>query len=175
MDTAIESKFEDEPFPGFVLDNSDLCTCHDKPKGACSDYIALIVKFVQKIFKSGQSNQDLLQLLLPYSKLDVSFWRENLVNYFDGKSVSDAAEFGWDLGIAGDGPDLFWDWRKFAPPNHPSARSFPDQVDNYLLKEQSRGVLVGPLPDDLPFRVFVSPVGTVEKPGSTTTRQGKVS
>ena len=171
MDTAVESKFEDELFPGFVLDGSDLCSCYDKPKGACSEYIAFVIKFVRQIFKSEQSNQDLLQLALPYSKLDVSFWRESLVNYFDGKPVSDAAEFGWDLGIAGDGPDLLWNWQKFAPPNHPSARNFPDQVDNYLLKEQSRGVLVGPLPDDLPFPVFVSPLGTVEKPGSTTVRR----
>ena len=36
---------------------------------------------------------------------------------------------------------------------------------------KNRGVLVGPLPHDLPFPVFCSPLGTPEKPGSTTVRR----
>ena len=169
LDVALETKFEEEFVSSLVA--SDLCSCHDKPKGSCSDYITFVINFVHEIWKSGESNQDRLQHTLPHSKLDINFWRKKLKNYFDGKTVSDATEFGWDLGITDGGPPLLWNWQKLAPSNHPSARNHPDQVDNYLLKEQTRGVLVGPLPQNLPFPVFVSPLGTVEKPGSTTIRR----
>jgi hypothetical protein len=169
LDMALESKFEEELVPAFV--GSDLCSCHNKPKGACSEYIDFVLKFVQQVWDSGKSNQDFLQQSLPYSKLVPKFWKTELSDYFDGKAVADAAEFGWDLGISGGGPPLLWNWQISAPSNHPSARNFPDQVDNYLLKEQTRGVLVGPLPENLPFPVYISPLGTVEKPGSTTIRR----
>ena len=167
LDFASENKYYDEP----VLSEYEKCVCHDKPKGACSDYILFVTEFVRRMFKSGKSNQDGLQKPLSYSKLVPSFWRRSLQNYFDGKAVADAIEFGWDLGICEGGPPLHWNWKFHAPGNHPSARHHPEQVGKYLLKEQARGVLVGPLPHDLPFPVFCSPLGTVEKPGSTTVRR----
>ena len=169
LDMALECKFEDELAPVSV--DSDLCSCHGKPKGACSEYIDFVIKFVQKIFESGYSNQDFLHQALPYSKLNIGFWRKTLCNFFDGKFVADAVEFGWDLGITGGGPRLLWNWQNLSPSNHTSAENHPDQVDNYFKKEQSRGALVGPLPKHLPFPVYVSPLGTVEKPGSTTVRR----
>ena len=147
------------------------CQCHGKPEGSCSKYINSVIKFVQEVFESGKSNQDHARKPLPYSKLSVNFWRKSLENYFDGESVANAVEYGWDLGFRVGGPKLLWDWQKLAPSNHPSALNFCDQVDKYLFKEQTRGTLVGPLPLDLHFPVFVSPVGTVEKPGSQTVRR----
>ena len=166
QDILLESKFED------FTDNykNDLCSCHNKPAGACSSYIELITNFVHGVWESGRSNQDFLQQPLPYSKLDPMFWKAGLRDYFDGRAVAAAVEFGWDLGIVGDGPALL-DWQGCAPSNHPSARNYPDQVDNYLIKEQTRGVLVGPLPQKIPFLVCVCPLGTVEKPGSATIRR----
>ena len=169
MDHFLGEKFQEES--GSSLLRSEFCTCHNVPKGSCSQYITYITKFVNQVWSSGTSNQDGVQLVLPYSKLNVKFWKSSLENYFDGKSVCDAAEFGWDLGITDGGPPLLWDWQYSAPPNHPSAQKYPQQVDNYILKEQTRGVLVGPLPKNLPFPVHVSPLGTVEKPGSTTVRR----
>ena len=131
----------------------------------------MVIDFVHGIWKSGNSNQDGLQKPLPYSKLSPSFWRESFRNYFDGKAVADATEYGWDLGISDGGPPLVWNWKSNAPRNHPSAREYPDQVVNYILKEQTRGVLVGPLIQTLPFPVYSSPLGTVEKPGSSTVRR----
>ena len=169
LDTALASKFEAESVDDSVA--SDLCSCHGNPRGACPEYIQFVIKFVEQIFVSGKSNQDWSKLSLPYSKLVHSFWRESLGNYFDGEAVADATEFGWDLGLADEGPDLLWDWPNLAPVNHPSARNHPDQVDKYLLKEQVRGVLVGPLAEQLPFPVYISPLGSVEKPGSKTVRR----
>ena len=140
LDTALASKFEAESVDDSVA--SDLCSCHGNPRGACPEYIQFVIKFVEQIFVSGKSNQDWSKLSLPYSKLVHSFWRESLGNYFDGEAVADATEFGWDLGLADEGPDLLWDWPNLAPVNHPSARNHPDQVDKYLLKEQVRGVLL---------------------------------
>ena len=159
---------DDSPY---ISANDDLCQCHGKPQGACSEYIYSVISFVQEVFKSGKSNQDNLRISLPYSKLSINFWRKRLENYFDGKSVADAVEFGWDLGLYAGGPKLLWNWQKLAPSNHPSALNYCDQVDKYLCKEQTRGALVGPLPLDLPFPVLVSPLGTVEKPGSETVRR----
>ena len=169
LDFSLETKVEDDNVWSLV--ESDNCSCHSKPKGACSDYILFVIDFVHGVWKSEKSNQDGLQKPLPYTKLVPMFWRSSLCNYFDGKAIADATEFGWDLGIADGGPPLHWDWKNHAPSNHPSARDHPDQVDNYLLKEQARGVLVGPLPQTLPFPVYCSPLGTVEKPGSSTVRR----
>ena len=166
---AMEGKFEEN----FSSNTVGLvpCSCHGGPKGNCPSYIDFVIKFVQDIFVTGKSNQDFVRKPLPYSELDITFWRNALSNYFDGDAVADAVEFGWDLGINPGGPKLLWNWQGFAPPNHPSARNHPDQVDNYFVKEQTRGALVGPLPQNLPFPVFVSPLGTVEKPGSATVRR----
>ena len=166
---ALESKFGEELAP--VSTKMDACSCHGKTKGACNEYIDFVIRFVQQILVSGKSNQDLVRHSLPYSKLDANFWKEALSDYFDGESIADAVEFGWDLGVTSGGPKLLWNWQNLAPSNHPSARNYPDQVDNYLHKEQVRGALVGPLPPVLPFPVFVCPLGTVEKPGSTTVRR----
>ena len=169
VDFALDSMFEGG-CDGAVA-GTDFCSCHGKPKGACSNYIDFIINFVQKVWDSGKSNQDYERQPLCYSKLVPKFWKVGLSNYYDGEAVSDAVQFGWDLGITEGGPSLLCDWQGSAPSNHPSARDYPDQVDNYLQKEQIRGVLVGPLPDNLPFPVYVSPLGTVEKPGSTTVRR----
>ena len=170
IDFAVENNDDDDASTG-ALAESGHCSCHGKPKGACCEYISFITSFVHDVWKSGCSNQDGLQKPLPYSKLDPSFWRKSLGMYYDGKAVSDATEFGWDLGISNGGPPLHWSWKQSSPRNHPSAREHPDQVEKYIAKEQSRGVLVGPLPQTLPFPVYCSPLGSVEKPGSSTVRR----
>ena len=72
LDNALDSKFDGD----LVTSSSflyDYCTCHNMPKGACFSYVSSVINFIHKVWSSKKSNQDGLQQLLQYSKLDFIF------------------------------------------------------------------------------------------------------
>ena len=92
--------------------------------------------------------------------IDLSPWHEVLGTYFDKGNLTQAFTYGWDMSLLGD-PDP-----RDATSNHPSAYDYPKTIDDYITEELGFGTLIGPLPKDLPFPVFRSPMATVPKPGT---------
>ncbi|CAC5412970.1 unnamed protein product [Mytilus coruscus] len=102
-----------------------------------------------------------------YSRLNVSFWRQQLVCYFD-KDICEFLEFGWPVGIN------FAD--KIHPSckkvrNHAGARQFSKDIDKYIKKEASYGAILGPFKSN-PFRdgLILSPLNSVPKADSEERR-----
>ncbi|CAG2206966.1 unnamed protein product [Mytilus edulis] len=102
-----------------------------------------------------------------YTRLNVSFWRQQLVCYFD-KDVCEFLEFGWPIGIN------FAD--RINPSckkvrNHAGARQFSKDIDKYIKKEASYGAILGPFKSN-PFRdgLILSPLNSVPKADSEERR-----
>ena len=95
---------------------------------------------------------------LPRRQIEPGPWNELLDGYFDRQELVNALTYGWDLSFTSDPKP------KDAEFNLPSAYEHPDAVDAYVETELSHAALIGPLPADLPFPVFRSPLGVVPKP-----------
>ena len=113
---------------------------------------------ITKVLEWGVPNMDGARIeLSKYRCIDPTEWERLLEGYFDRDELVSGLRFGWDFSLAPD-PDP-----RDAPANLPSATEFPDSVDEYVATELSFGALVGPLPPDLPFRVWRNPLGSVPK------------
>ena len=163
-------------FPDHVLSDSslpndaptpNLCSCCSNPVGACPIYIQNMVEIIYQIKSFGPGNvpnQDGLKIDLTNTTLNYKVWDHCLAGYFDRSQIVDAVRYGWDLGLSSN------PLPRDALRNHPSARDFPDDILDYLHKEQLHGCIIGPLPPDLPFPFFAMPLGTVPKTNSAVRR-----
>ena len=108
---------------------------------------------------------DGLRIPLSSPSLVSEVWDKLFEGYFDHDELLASVKYGWDLSFK-DSPeprDSQW--------NHPSATSHEHDVQAYIDKELRFGAMVGPFTDqDLPFPVFASPMGSVPKSNSDTTR-----
>ena len=108
---------------------------------------------------------DSLRIPLPNQSFNLQAWSHALRHYFDGPELVKNFTFGWDISFLSP-PDP-----RHAPANLPSASLAANDVDSYISQELQYGALLGPfLEQDLPFRVFCSPIGTVKKANSSTRR-----
>ena len=99
-----------------------------------------VVNTYEKVVSRGLPNAKGARHLLK-SSLNVSRWKAEATNHPNHKYVLDGVEFGFSLQYDGP-PEPGKDYR---PPNHTSAREYPTQVKQYLIKEVQEGALVGPL------------------------------
>jgi hypothetical protein len=98
------------------------------------------------------------------SELIPEAWDKMFSSYFDHDELLNAVKYGWDLSLNGTPTPRDSSW------NHPSANNHASDVDAYIAKELQFGAIAGPMPDNLPFEVFRSPMGSVPKPKSDSTR-----
>ena len=94
----------------------------------------------------------------------IKAWDRLLKNFHVHDELLAGFKYGWDVSFQGNPTP------KDSRQNHPSAMSHMADVDHYIKKELEFGALVGPLPQDLPFQVFASPLGSVPKSHSEVTR-----
>ena len=135
------------------------CSCHDAPLGSCKTYQQTYMDIVHKLHKTHSTpNMQSLQIPLPNQVLDVSFFARATQDYFDRDELVNALLYGWDFDF-GCTPQP-----KDAPRNLASAELKPDHVDVYRDAELAHGSILGPFKKgQLPFTVFHSPLGAVEK------------
>jgi hypothetical protein len=98
------------------------------------------------------------------SELIPEAWDKMFSSYFDHDELLNAVKYGWDLSFNGTPTP------RDSSQNHPSAINHASDVDAYIAKELQFGAIAGPMPDNLPFEVFRSPMGSVPKPKSDSTR-----
>ena len=136
------------------------CRCHQLPVGSCPSFITDYIEIVQLVqsHPSGLCNIDGARVPLRHRPIDPGPWNHLLVGYYDRHNLVEALTYGWDLSFTGT-PEP-----RDAPSNHPSALQQAAAVDEYVQAELAHGSLVGPLPADIPFPVFRSPLATVPKP-----------
>ena len=135
------------------------CVCHNLPLGSCPTTIQEHIKLIQNIqnHPSGLPNMDGLRAPLPNPSLDADIWEKMLGSYFDASQLVLAFRHGWDMSLE-DNPSPKDSYR-----NHPSAIHAEEDVQKYVDTELSFSAFIGPLPDDLPFDTFASPLGAVPK------------
>ena len=101
---------------------------------------------------------DGLRLSLPRPPFPLNVWKVALQSYFDAAEINAMLEFGWDFAFTSEPHP------KDATRNLASALQAPHDVDTYIKTELEHGAILGPFnPQDLPFQVFHSPLGTVPK------------
>ena len=135
------------------------CSCHDAPLGSCQTYQQTYLDIVRKLHENHYlPNMQSLRIPLPNQVLDVDFFARATQDYFDRDELVNALLFGWDFDF-GCSPHP-----KDAPRNLASAELKPDHVDVYRDAELAHGSILGPFKNgQLPFTVFHSPLGAVEK------------
>ena len=138
-----------------------VCTCHSLAKGSCPEFKW---NFVQNIVQCRQvpgPNMDGARVPLLCPSFPAETRESAMASYFDAKELVTAIKYGWDINFC-EHP-----FPKDAQRNNGSAMQYPTHVLHYVDKELSFGSLVGPFrPDELPFRIFRSPFGFVDKVGS---------
>ena len=92
-------------------------------------------------------------------------WDRLLAGYFDHDELVQSARYGWDLSFLEHQPAPH-----DAKANHPTAMLHEADVDQYIQKELQFGALVGPVQQNVPFPLFASPLASVDKKNSATTR-----
>ena len=142
------------------------CPCHSVPKGSCPDFISQQIELVLQIRRSGKHvpNMDGARIHLPNTSINPKAWEQFPDSYYDKQALLSAFTYGWDISFIS--PPLPNDAKR----NLQSAYDFPNYVDEYIRTELSHATLVGPLPANLPFETFASPLGTVPKPHSSKRR-----
>ena len=136
------------------------CSCHSRPIGSCPD---VIQDFFQTVIAlrnvpGAPANMDSLRIPLPRPSFPIHAWRLALQGYHDAEEILSFMEYGWDFSFLAP-PDP-----KDATRNLASASIAPQDVDSYIKAELSHGALLGPFHDnDIPFRVYRSPLGTAPK------------
>ena len=139
------------------------CTCHHLPRGSCPRFIEEIVNQTMLVRQSGLPNMDGLRSSVS-TELIPAAWDTLLKNYFDHDELLNGVRFGMDLSFNGDPSP------RNRTTNHPSAMQHMEDIDKYVAKELQFGALVGPLPAHIPFPVFASPLASVPKPKTNSTR-----
>lgn len=101
------------------------------------------------------------------SNLQISFWREALVNYED-RVICDFLEFGFPIGVNERNSAINCE---IIPANHLGATQFPLHILGYLEKEMKEGAILGPFKSK-PFshKLVISPINSVPKKGSEERR-----
>ena len=140
------------------------CSCHDQPLGSCPTFIQDFISTIVRVLQHDKVNMDGARIELDHKQVDPEPWDRLLGSYFDKNELVNALRFGWDFSFTSRPSP------KDAECNLPSAREFAAHVDDYLATEIRYGAIVGPLPPDLPFQTFRSPMGTVPKPHSDKRR-----
>ena len=141
------------------------CQCHGSPLGSCPTVKNQLVSNITLCREFNAPNMDGARIPLPYPSFCHKIWRDALGAYFDAGEIADAILYGWDLSFT-EVP-----FPKDAVRNNTSALQFPAHVLHYVEKEVGFGALVGPYEaHELPFPVFRSPFGSVDKIGSVWRR-----
>ena len=135
------------------------CSCHGRRAGSCPTFLASFINTVVRVRAHGVPNVDGARIVLADSHIDPAPWSDLLQGYFDRETLVSGLLFGWDFSTLPDPQP------RDAPRNHPSAMDFPEAVDEYVDTECSFSALAGPLPNNLPFKTFRNPLGTVPKAG----------
>ena len=151
VDDSAESVSRDVPPP-------PPCLCHNLPRGSCPEFVERFVNLVVEVRSFNAPNMDGARREVEDRQIDPEPWDKILATYFDKKELVAALRYGWDFSLAPDPNPAD------SQSNLPSALEYPDHVDEYVRTELAYGALVGPLPEDLPWPVFRSPLGTVAKP-----------
>ena len=122
------------------------------------DPILCMVDLFEHINASGSPNYALCRIPLPYSKLNISVWREKLSQYKD-KIVCEFLQFGFPLDFNRN-QKLSANERR----NHKGARDFPRFIEKYLKRECDARRVIGPFhTNPLSVPLIVSPMNTVPK------------
>ena len=135
------------------------CSCHSLPKGSCKNFQDECIAITVDLLKNkAVPNMFSLRIPLPNQTFNLPFWRFALGNYFDKNEILLALEFGWDF-------DFFQTPTPLdAPKNLASSNIVPAHVDIFFEAELGHGSMLGPFKaEDLPFTIFHSPLGSVEK------------
>ena len=143
------------------------CSCHQFPVGSCPAVLQFYVDWIRhaQSIPGRPANMDFLRIPLPKPSFNLPAWKTALGSYFDAGELLRGFRFGWDVCF------LSPPHPKDAQRNLPSADFAKKDVDKYIKQELEHGTLLGPFnPDELPFPVAHSPIGTVEKPRSETRR-----
>lgn len=159
------SLYNDHPGGGSPLP----CPCHNKPIGSCSKFITDHINLVSQAssFTRGSTilpNRDGARISLDNAQLKPEAWKSALGSYFDANNLAESYQFGWDLSFL---PNPM---PRDSKRNHPSALKKEADVEHYINQELAYGSIVGPIPDDVPFRTFASPLGLVPKQNSAIGR-----
>ena len=158
LDDLLAAAREEDDDTGQEDPPPDLCGCHSGPLGSCPRFIQEFIDTVVQVLQHDKVNMDGARVELRHRQIDPAPWEKLLGSYFDKTELVAALRFGWDFSLRPDPSP------KDADSNLPSAREFSTHVDNYLQTELRYGAIVGPLPGNLPFKTFRSPLGTVPKP-----------
>ena len=143
------------------------CGCHRKPIGSCPKYIEDHINRIWQASKvyGQQPNMDSIRIPLPKPSFPIESWKLAMGSYFDAEELLQAFRFGWDLSFSSPPAPLD------APRNLSTVSIAPHDVDTYIRVELEHGALLGPLnPKKLPFQIYHSPLGLVDKKGSTVRR-----
>ena len=101
---------------------------------------------------------DSLRIPLPRPSFPIRAWIFALSGYFDAKELVSCLQYGWDFSFISPPTP------KDAQRNLASASIAPQDVSKYINDELAYGALLGPFKaDEIPFRVFRSPLGTAPK------------
>ena len=120
-----------------------------------------IIQAHNLIRNSGLPN--FLGLRIPVAtRLKVDTWRYYLSDYFD-QQLPDLIQFVFPLDFDRDRV------LGLTEDNHPSAKTFGEDIDAYIAEELSYGAMMGPFYVP-PFSLHISPFLTREKSGSDTRR-----
>ena len=136
------------------------CKCHGSPIGSCeyvkNEYVSTIVSL--RNVPGQPANMDSLRIPLPRPSFPIKAWELALRGYFDADGLTRTFTYGWDFSFLSP-PDP-----KDATRNLGSSKIAPQDIDTYVRVELQHGALIGPFnPDDLPFPIFHSPLGSVPK------------
>ena len=117
-----------------------------------------LIKLHNQIIEFQGYNFNQLQVPV-YSKLNISFWKEQLID-FDDKEICSFLEFGWPLGFNRNSAV----WHSKRVKNHTGARNFAKDIDKYIKKEIGYGAILGPFRVN-PFKdeLVISPLNYVPK------------
>ena len=143
------------------------CECHGLPRGACPEVKAYFVDRISRgLEHSGLTpNMDSLREPLKFQNFPLENWEWALSGYFDAHEILQGFRFGWDVSFTSEPKP------KDAQYNLQGASLFQKDVQHYVDQESRFGSLVGPFdPSKLPFKVYCSPLNTVNKKGSKVRR-----
>ena len=142
-----------------------ICSCHGAPIGSCNKFISDHISLVAQASSFYQDhttlpNRDGARIPLHNAQLNPSAWKSSLGSYFDAKNLVESFEFGWDLSFLPNPAP------RDSKRNHPSALRKEEDVEHYIEQELAYGSLVGPIPKNVPFQTFASPLRLVPKQNS---------